>query len=772
MPLLKRLVCLLLLAVCLLAQMPIGFGIGDSALSIGLLNMFDWYAATPSGCSAGANEYCVGSGGPAGDTMYWSAWANDGTIYGTLNDFSFSGSSGNLMLAKLSGFSWTTTTASKITAVNYMTSYGTGSAATDVPAGWHGHCTSNDDGTQGCSWKSRTPFVVGGNLYLPVERQIPTGTTSVHDATLIMSPDNGLHWCNPYTYAHHSGSPGCDSGNWQAGGDAPPCGASAAGAGNPCTDTSYPGSILWPALGNSASQWVVVQYGQDGGTMPSTVTDGCDPSTYTCFFLGAQDSRIARVLNTDLPKLDVSLWQYYTCPGMTETYRCPGAQSGSWTSTLASGTQTLRAAIPLAGQYVIPNEIMGIVYVKEFKSYLATGYQNRGGAANAAPVFLWAPAIQGPWTLALSAPPVANTTIPTTAMYPGFISPSLALDYQVVSSNPPHVKITMAADTPAHVSATTPLFGQYDLILGKAPMWQGENYRYTNSKGWQQNASLVFSDSHRPGTIPLNGLVWAFDLFDHYGDTTLAAMSSWLDIGRGNAALFPCQGTVASPSACGEINAPHGVSFNAYGIETMESAFGGHYRSQKNGWTATDQNTPSAMQGNGTFSVINVFNWPSVGNHSLGPLWATGDAASSNTSVGLRLYNFFGIIAVNWWGSGADYWETRPSFTATAGNWYFVGITNQANGATPITKCWIGQSGAITDMCAGVTRVASGGSPTQTPNTSAGPITMGLGAGSTDAAGAQQSALMVYDRVLTPEEVQQIYATLKTKMTARGITLQ
>ena len=120
--------------------------------------------------------------------------------------------------------------------------------------------------------------------------------------------------------------------------------------------------------------------------MPSTVTDGCDPSTYTCFFLGGQDSRIARVFNSDLPKLDVSLWQYYTCPAMTETYRCPGSQSGSWTSTLSSGTQTLRAAIPLAGQYVIPNDIMGIVYVKEFKSYLATGYQNRGGAANAATI--------------------------------------------------------------------------------------------------------------------------------------------------------------------------------------------------------------------------------------------------------------------------------------------------------------------------------------------------------------------------------------------------
>ena len=123
-----------------------------------------------------------------------------------------------------------------------------------------------------------------GLLYLPVERQISSGTTSIHDATMIVSADGGKTWKNPYTVAHE--------GPASATGDAPKCGAAAGARGNPCTDPSYPGSIMWPKMPLAASQWEVVQYGQDGAPPPAGVNDGCDPALYTCFISGEQEATL------------------------------------------------------------------------------------------------------------------------------------------------------------------------------------------------------------------------------------------------------------------------------------------------------------------------------------------------------------------------------------------------------------------------------------------------------------------------------------------------
>ena len=64
----------LLLACLVLAQTPIAFGPGT--LSVGLLDLFDWYSATASGCSEGARGMCVGAF-PRGDTIYFTGWFAD-----------------------------------------------------------------------------------------------------------------------------------------------------------------------------------------------------------------------------------------------------------------------------------------------------------------------------------------------------------------------------------------------------------------------------------------------------------------------------------------------------------------------------------------------------------------------------------------------------------------------------------------------------------------------------------------------------------------------
>ena len=147
-----------LLVACLLpAQSPIGLGPGT--LSVGLLDRFDWYTATASGCSAGARGMCAGHL-PLGDTIYFTGWFADAhllpvtnglPVVGTLNDFTSKTCSGNLMVIQLAEFSWSARNASRIYEVNCMSSYGTNGADTDAPTGWKGHCTNNDDGGQGCT---------------------------------------------------------------------------------------------------------------------------------------------------------------------------------------------------------------------------------------------------------------------------------------------------------------------------------------------------------------------------------------------------------------------------------------------------------------------------------------------------------------------------------------------------------------------------------------------------------------------------------------------
>jgi len=740
----------------LLAQSPIGMGPGT--LSPGLVQLLDWYIATPSGCTAGAREMCVGAT-LFGDTQYYTAWFADATglpntsglpVIGTANDYTSRTCGGNILILQLSVFSWTTPNGSKLTEVNCMSSYGNTPAATNAPAGWHGHCTSGDAFTDGdCSWKNRTPFVRGGVLYLPVERQIAAGTLSIHDGTMIKSTDGGATWRNPYTVA--------TSGAASATGDAPLCNAAAGGAGNNCTHASYPGSIMWPSLPLALSNWVVVQYGQDGVTPPAGVLDGCDPALYTCFLGGAQEGTIARVLNTDLPSLDVTKYQYYTCPTLTESYRCPGSASSSWTSTFASRTSTMRFVAPAAGNFFPWNELFGVAYIKEFKSYLLTGYQNRTGGVTAAN-FAWAPSIQGPWTTILS----SNAGSAANTVWPGFMSPSLALGYSVVSTNPPHVKLTMVTDdVPAHgISQGTPFFSQWDLVLGKRPWWGSEMARYSNTVGIQSHSGYIVSDSHAPRTIPAKDLVWLWDLYDHGGVTTWSGFSGFREIGTGTAFLVPNSqaGSAFFPS--------QGTSFETYGAKLDGSGgYSPKLYTVQHETNYTTVNVPAALRGNGSYTVGVVFRVDAFSGAT--PVWVFGDASGSNTMVALS-----GNTLELGWGVSGNRWRFLSSFTPTIGNWYFVACTVQANGATPVAHMWVGVGGQLIDKIAGVTRASTGGAPTQTPNIAAGPLTLGLEPGQTNSINASYGLVSVHSRALSQPEAWVMYQSAQTFMAARGVTVQ
>jgi hypothetical protein len=754
---------IILIVTALRAQTPIGLGTGT--LSPGVLDYFDWYTATASGCTAGTREMCVGTL-PNGDTIYPTGWFAEASqlpvttglpIVGTLNDFMTKTCAGNVGVIQIAAFSWAARNASKIAEVNCMDTFNSGPGRN----AWNMHCTSNDD-SPGCVWHSRSSFVRGGRWYLPVIRQIPAGTASVHDATLIVSADGGKTWKNPYTVAH--------GGAASATGDAPLCDSAAGGAGNPCRDARYAGSIMWPGLPGNLITWQAIQYGQDWGTadpstaMPSGINDGCDPMIYTCFISDPIERSLARVLNRDLPSLDVTKWQYYTCPAITDAYRCPGSAAGSWTSVFADRTPIG----PPIVNFIWSNPV---TYIKEFKSYLMTGGLKSGGSANV--VFYTSPAPYGPWEV------FANPS----GLSWGFTVPVLALS-TTVGTNPPRVSLTTVSDVTTYTAEGSPIFAQLDLVPERTPMTQGgEQSLYRKIGTFSFNAGYILSDRDALGTIPRKDIVWLFDFYDHGGTSGWEQVTTgFRDLANGSAFLVPCLG---NPTGTCQWNAGQGVTLQPYGANLQDNGYKVHLITAShetpqtiaigaaNSATAglTPQNVPSTLQGNGSYTIAGVFRINGTGYNQV-PLWLIGDASGSNTEVALSYPNTTGGPLELGWGVSANRWRYLSAFTPTTGNWYFVACTVQANGATPTGHMWMGIGGSLVDEIAGVSRASTGGRPTQTPNVAAAPLQLGIEPGGTHHTNASYASLFVYSRALSQAEVWLMYNTVKAKMAARGVTLQ
>jgi hypothetical protein len=176
------------------------------------------------------------------------------------------------------------------------------------------------------------------------------------------------------------------------------------------------------------------------------------------------------------------------------------------------------------------------------------------------------------------------------------------------------------------------------------------------------------------------------------------------------------------------------------------------------------------MQGNGTFTVAGVFRID-ASSYGMTPFWTTGDDSSSNTRVSLSYYGGAPSLELAW-GLNGDRWRYNSGFAPSTNQWYFIACTVQANGATPIGHMWTGIGGALVDKIAGVSRAATGGSPTQTPNVVATPLVLGTAIGDSYTTNASYGGLFVYGRALSRPEVGLMYRTVKAKMAARGVTVQ
>jgi hypothetical protein len=272
------------------------------------------------------------------------------------------------------------------------------------------------------------------------------------------------------------------------------------------------------------------------------------------------------------------------------------------------------------------------------------------------------------------------------------------------------------------------------------------------------------------------------DLFYVGYPNALNAIAGYYEITSGAAFFTPCHG----PGLCNSWNSGQGATQSGFGPTISNNGYQAQMISMRNSQAQTVaygeanqyldghpgltyQNAPSAMAGNGTYSVAGLFrfNGPSSRN---APLWFTGDYSSTNTSVALQ----YGVDGANLelaWNTNArgDRWRFNSGFTMLPGTWYFIAVTVQANGATPIAHMWVSQPGSMVDKIADVPFAKTGGSPTQTPNVTAAPMCLGLATGGVGGnANASYAGLYIYNRVLSYSEVQVMYTALKRDMVRRA----
>jgi hypothetical protein len=288
-----------------------------------------------------------------GDTTR-TTWANDGKTYLTQNDGLGPNASlvggRNMFLMTISDFT-TIGAGVSLTLVNSMDDFGT---VTQINTnGWSDNST----------WKTGGLYSKDGVFYWSVSRQ-DVGNNRSKNASIMKSTDNGGSWCSP---AHTDHATGLCSITPSATGDAPTDGQAMFGATTNIQNIHF------------------IQYGQDGATPIAADGNGtytncvADSSNWTHMYA-------CRALNTDLPKSDGSLYQFYK--GTDPAHDC--SVDASW------GTVGSKVATENAGEAGIVSIISTPIYVPLYRSYVMV-VGNTVADANQNQL-LSAPTFCGPWS--------------------------------------------------------------------------------------------------------------------------------------------------------------------------------------------------------------------------------------------------------------------------------------------------------------------------------------------------------------------------------------
>jgi hypothetical protein len=426
-------------------------------------------------------------------------------------------------------------------------------------------------------------------------------------------------------------------------------------------------------------------------------------------------------------------------------------------------THVFEPGITTAGQvdYTRPNGYLSApVYMKEFKSYLMSGWFSLVGGTNYTIGFVTAPKLTGPWT---------TVYIHPTALPYGFPALALGLNYTVVSANPPVVRVSHVANGPSYAWT----FSQWEFGLGRQPYGLGENAAYTDIGLKKLNAGWVFGSGETPGTFSRKGLLWAFDFMDHGGDTS-ARQPYFHDVANNGAVLYPCW-TNGGQNICGYPS--NGITYNADSVATTTGYYG-RFESRIGelsigGASPANLNAPAQMTGNGAYTVVQVVRIDALPT-STSAVWKTGNGTVSGAEVGLVQRTSTGYLQV-WFGneSVCEY-AYQGTWAPTIGNWYFLATvmpTQNGTAGSAVGSLWAGVGGSLVDEFAGLHPTQICGGAVWPPNVTAGPLVLGNDGASGSLKGSYAGTL-VYDHALSYWEVQNLYCAMKLRMKDRGITLQ
>jgi len=289
----------------------------------------------------------------------WSGVGGSGSIVGVYNDGGGFGCPDNvsptwgrsICVYQITAYDPTMSSVT-ISLVNSMDSYLTSAAS------------SCYDGVR--QMKSRKPFAFDGVIFLPIfcmSGPVATPAFAGYQSGYIVSPDGGAHWCNYKSFNAHSGSPDCDSSNWQATGDNP---VDAAGFQFPLADGT-----------NKMTRMQIVDYLCQDNTVACPSASGVD--TAHLYFITSPTANgntayLIRVLKS-------VGWRGLMNPSNFEAYA-----SGSWSSTLQNATD-------VSGGVALNTCCSTFTFMGDFGIFVAWVHSSTTSIPYAT-----APAPWGPWT--------------------------------------------------------------------------------------------------------------------------------------------------------------------------------------------------------------------------------------------------------------------------------------------------------------------------------------------------------------------------------------
>lgn len=555
---------------------------------------------------------------------------------------------------------------------------------------------------------------------------------SPFDTHWLASDDFGQHWANPKTWA--------DNGN-----TVPHNATTAAGDPIAFADRAY---IQWQGPSNM-SNLQPIQY-QSGDTT--------DNNTTCTYFITSQSDTLAYYLARQCAittMMDVSTVSYYVGLKGGDVLNPINWCSTSYAACAASMTS-------LGNGYDIDvnvhNNTMGYTshLPAPWSVYLHVGtWDNVDGPSTPSIAHrqrvYWAPSMNGPYT-PLTLDPQLNPNLD----FPMPLIDTLTITDAAQKTGTITAISTGSFDGPNALAACptcpnySPYFSKYTLGPG-TPVTGLHN----NGNGLQTQgiSGIRTSYGNVANTLPARGLqaLWAFD-DQLFGSSTALSTWPWIQSSE-TLAGTQCSGVGSH------------VSVQSVGLRF--TGFGDGSSSGDHCYTGPTANMPSFLAGDPTFTIITVYKPTDATLAGLAAIWYFGRGTTTGDALWLAQSRVAdGDFCLMKW-SFVESACTTTGAQFTANNWYFLAVT-RTGGAT--------FSAANTAIYRGLTKLTLGNFST-VPVVVAGPWYHGAKSDSNNTTYQKPLAgdigfEVVYNRVLTLNELKRAYGTLKTVMARRGVTVQ